>query len=172
MKKIKYFVWFFCILLTGCDPAITASNIEPGYGKKIDSLSIIYFGNKFGRYEYNIKQNEFAQLKKPFIAAGIKTDLFYYSELDLNAKEHLQYYMKNNNFTLIVDPVKISTGDGSSVSYNLSLYDVAQDKKVWAANLLVPVGFTKGIFERHYEMGNSMVNKLINSGLISQRHHQ
>lgn len=170
MKYKKFFVIFIFLALTGCSlsPKIIGHNIDSGYRKKINSLSIIYLAKKTGIHEQYIKREEFEKLSIAFTNARIKTDLFLYSSLDLNNEAYLDALQKKNPYLLIVDPVAMTTGDTCNITYNLALYDVRFNKKIWVANLWVPAGWVKGIFQRYDEMGDLVVEKLINEGLVDE----
>jgi len=170
MKEIKYLICLiFILLISGCaiNPEITSSNKAFGYHKRITSLSIIYLANKLGADESQIKQCDFKKLRTAFVDAGIKTDLFFYSEMDLNVRQHFNSYAKKNPYLLIVNPVQMTKGDLVSITYDLSLYDVKNNQKIWAADLWVPFGFIETVYERYDEMGGLIVNKLRENNLIS-----
>jgi hypothetical protein len=168
MKYKKSLVIFIFLALTGCalQPKIIGNNIDTEYKKKISGLSIIYLAKKIGVDEQYIKRDEFEKLAIAFTNARIKTDLFFYSSLDLNNEAHLDALQKKNPYLLIIDPIAMTTGDTSNITYNLALYDVPVNKKIWVANLWVPNGWIKSIFQRYDEMGDLVVEKLVSGGLV------
>jgi hypothetical protein len=171
MKKLKCLICLISLILSlsGCDltPSITAPNKAWGYNKKIHSLSIIYLANKLGTDETQIKQSDFLKLKVAFNNANIKTDLLFYSDLDLQGAQHLSAYSKKNTYLMIINPVHMTVGETVNITYNISLYDVGRSQKIWAADLWMPYGWTKTIYQRYDEMGQLIVDKLRASNLIN-----
>lgn len=174
MKKLKYLICIvgLIILLSGCgglNPIITTPHKAVNYNRKIHSLSIIYLASKLGTDETQIHQDDFVKLKTAFIQANIKTNLLLYSDLDLNSAQGLNILFKKNPYLMIINPVRMTTGDVCNITYNVCVYDVGLKQKIWAADLLVPCGWSKSVYQRFDEMGQLLVSKLYTSNLVSNQ---
>ena len=165
---MRFFILLVALGVSGCSftPMMQASNKAEWHRETISSVAIIYIASKLGTDINYISDEHFSKIDDAFITAGVKTDLYLFSGMDLNGEQKIQYYSSKNDYTLIVDPIARTKGDRQDITYQLNLLDNQTNKKVWIGTLWVPWGWTDSVYTRFDEMGALIVKRLMVDGLI------
>lgn len=151
------------ILLIGCatirtGPSQTAQSFEG----KINELLIVFDSSPLGATALYVKDEELSRLILPFRKFNIKSELFYYSDLNRNADKDLDEKCGDYKYILIIKPI-----GAQRFTYNLHIIENQSRERIWTSQVYVPPDWDKSRFHRFEEMGQKIVQDMSADGLMS-----